>query len=1427
MIKKRSPDEIWDAAFNHEALTPDDVKTFFDSVDGQLGILSNLPDKVSFSLEDGAVGRDARRKQLNDLLIGIGIGSVEIGGQEFAADEIWDAVCYELRREHSSQIKKGGKDEAIDQVLNDDRGRRIKQHSKEIVGKIGGDEASDIINIGTCLINNIKGEDDVDPLSLTGDKVLHAFKKIPFQLTLHSKQGMVANLAEVDVGQVLIDKRMLERWEVIHQFLTQRVEGRIGKKNAPKFGESQTPYLLSFNTETGQMMISGVAFEHDPGHLTVVEVQRVLEETDAWIDEASEQILGGIQGWQGWMAEAKIRKAHQIWSETSKSIQKELPKLMTHLSDVGHGHFIAEAFEIPDVGKILAMPDWYQQRDPLTDKPLEIDEIYEIEETVKAKAAALGISSSKVDLGLFLTQLLQIGYWTGKVGLKHRNILERYGLEQEGTGLPIGTFNEELLNDMDETARKAFELQVRDLAQTVVGTCLDWGAEHLRRLVDNAWTDDTLYRMNVGEPPIYDPPEQLPAEIIKAISEQQATPEEDYWDKTVDIDHKCLGVKSLLRKSYLHREQYRWMFVPAWFGDLYVDKQRRLGKQAVEKQFMNPDSQQDRKHLINRLTNNEFARATLQKAGMIPEMINDAVVKELFTDDNMVWVNAFREKIMEEKGTRVELQDVKEMIEEEIEKFKDKKIDEEALKKHLATALEFVLRDKRTWNVDMGGEVRDAQGNLVFTNSRFINPTTGLTEKIRKKGFSANEAHLMVTAEDFRWQIHQTFGEILSVLCTMKLNNEFPDVKGLMSRLTVKYGDDARFRQGTLTGPWLAMETALSLRAATMMRVYYLMGYHKTGGDWTVTQQHLYDRMDINRILHERLHPVIGASQRIYGINRYEKLIRRTLAKLRAAGPSEAIDIMAVRDWSVSSDMSKILSLTMIGGDAFGLHSHCVREIGEYGQDIGEGLEGLHLDDDVDYLTIKYEREAQELYYRGSEMTLTGWKIQAEKGDLNREAARKQIDQYAQIGFMRRWYEGDREKVGLGDKFKVEFETLLDPQDEGKGKRMEIFPIDFMVSLRRQAYSVSIDWAQSHGYILKNGKNPTAFWYEGKAGRLTGDDKESWEKFRSEMLKGWMINVQMDDSQIPTYYWEWRKAALGMVGLDEVKVERLEDDGMYRIKYEARDKLKGQIHGLDSWDTSILKAERDDFRERLKTDPIPKALAEVEEAYCAFILRDVGEILMRKDHYRGMSMNEKAQLEEKIIQHYAEGHINEETRELLLSRLVETRYESGFMVAWKDWKNIVVNDEIPLSPLNWGLELGVSVLEALGIKDIKKGDWYQWQKTITIPSLGGWTAGLLYSGVFTNLAREAAMKVATNISVVTNILNSLAPDVLKQYVPATLTLPFYLDTIVGGLLAAWVPATVATWIIRGFNRYVTPKFLGGKRWASGEPNLRRKKRQRG
>lgn len=1204
-VQKIPQGEILNRARDNQPLTPVDVKYFLNQTEIELGALDNIPPTLRFNLEQGHKGAEKRRMQIREVLEKIGIGEERIGQENFSPDEIWDAVLYDTRQTND---KGQNKDNGL-KLLDDDRGKRIKKNASKIVDKIGKEKADAINAMGRA----VKAQ-EVDTLSINSNQLLFPEIDKPFQL--HPKQK--PSDTEIDVRAVLIVRKKLQRIGVVQAFLNQRAGGWAGQTEEPKPGDPQLPDQVSYNEDTKQIIVQGVPFSGDSEHLTVVEMLDVLEDGERMFHELKDQLLGGIQGRSGWIAEAILRRLNEVWTETADIKQKAVGEIKTWVSQLGRGHLVAEFLEIPDVGRILAWEDWYQRRDPLTDRPLPIDDLPTIEARVKEKASKLQIPTSKVDLALYLSRILQLGYWPGRVGYKHRVFAERYAFEDVGASIPIGFIpqEEEFLEKLPRADRIQFEAYFAELNALTVGHLTDFAAEHLHRVVDNAATEDILFRWEVGDAPIYRVP---PDEIIMLLSQNQKIPHDE--------------LKKLFIESYLHREQFRWLFVWARMGGLYKGWEYRLGEKASEKQYLNPNRAEDRGVLIEWLQrSNSPAMTTMREAGINPAWINDEIIQELFTDENMERVNRLREK----GGGKINLIDLL----ADMRQAESLPASNRARIKAIATALELVLRDKRTWGVDMG-----------VNNDLLARPE--LPREIRQRGgFGSDEAGAMVVMEFTRSDIHNTWATWLEQLSRLRLRNEFPDLKALFAAVTTKFGDEPRWRTDSAAAPYLPIVTALGIKSKDMLAGYFLMGYEATAGGMVTSQLHLSDVLDQMRILYWHK-PVIGAYRRIFG--RENHLAWMEELKLRQrADLYNALDTRWEQLFQGRPDLNSILSHLIVGGDGKAMYVHCVSRI------VGEGQPGeIILRNDPDYWINRYEHEARYLYFPASRMAAVGMESQAYQGQMNRDQAKKQIDSFVSAGFMRRWYNDEFEAIGLGDLFQVQFETYVD-QNRTTTQR-QIFPIDFMIDLRQQARGVSVEFAAANGFA-----NPTQFWELAKTGQLSGHDAELWKDFREIMLKGWVINVDEPDSEMAQFYWEWREQALEMLHTTEEGLEKIPDGGIFRIGYKFLRKMgelpKGAISFLRSgggWAEQYVSQHRGDFEKRLKEDPVREELARIEANYEKFLVEEVREELTRANE-KGLFLGEKLHIRKSLEDYYRKGQITRETRDMLLTEVVTKSYRPGW-----------------------------------------------------------------------------------------------------------------------------------------------------------------------
>ncbi|MDZ7587496.1 MAG: hypothetical protein U0946_07110, partial [Patescibacteria group bacterium] len=1213
--------EILERARHNQALTPVEVKTFLDKTSEELLGLGKIPNKIRFNFGNGSENARERRQQLVGALKTTGIEEIEVEGENFSQDEVWDAVIYDARKENDKNM---GKDHGL-KLLDDARGEKIKRKAVKIIEKLGEEKTGIIYDLSRAV--NAEG---IDTLSINTNRLNIPKEDISFKLHGQQKPSDM----EIDLRSALVVRKKLQRINVVDAFFNQRAEGRAGQTQELNPGEPQLSDQVSYDEHTKQLIVQGVPFSGDSNHLTVVEMLDVLEDGERMFYELKDQLLGGTQGRSGWIAEAILRRLNEVWTETSDIKQKAVGEIKTWVSQLGRGHLVAKFLEIPEVGRILAWEDWYQQRDPLTDRPLPIDDLPTIEARVKEKAKNFGIPTSKVDLALYLSRILQLGYWPGRVGYKHRVFAERYAFEDVGASLPIGFFPEEekVLENMPRGQRIAFEAYIAELNSLVVGHLTDYAAEHLHRVVDNAVTEDILYRWEVSDAPIYRVP---PDEVIQLLSQNQKIP--------------FSQLKEMFIESYLHREQFRWLFVWARMGGLYKGWEYRIGEKTSEKQYLNPGRAEDRQALIDWLKTHDTALKSLKEAGIEPEWITDVVVKELFTNENMKRVNEWRLA----HGGKVKLNSLAADI-NLAQRFPEQ--DKRRINV-IATALEFVLRDKRTWGVDMG-------------NNNDLLARPNLSREIRHKGgFASDEIGTMVVMEFTRSDIHDTWKSWLNQLSRVRLRNEFPDLKALFADVTSKFGDESRWRTDSAAAPYLSAVTALGIRSKDMMVGYWLAGYEATAGAMTTSQLHLSDVLDQMRILYWHK-PVIGAYKRIYGRENHLAWMDR-LKLLQRADLYNVLDTRWEQLFQSAPDPSQILNHLMVGGGGKAMYAFEVSRL------VGDGQpREIILRDDPDYWINRYEHEARHLYYPATQMLRVGWEGDALQGKFDRDAAKAQIDKAVAQGLWRRWYTDEFKPIGLGDLFRIQFKTYVD-RDRTIAQE-QIFPIDFMIDLRQQARGVSIEFAAAHGF-----SNPTQFWELGKMpGGLTGNDAELWGEFRKMMLEGWLINVDMPESKIPQFYWQWREQALGFLGLSEEKMERIPLGGLFRstISLIARigglnEEGKEFLEAGGGWAKAVVNKNRDKFIHSLQKDPVREELGRIEENYSKWVVEDLTRILTRANE-RGLLLADKVSMRANIEEYYRKGKIDQETRDRLLSLVIKTRYKPNIRNDIKD-RNFWVNNSFP------------------------------------------------------------------------------------------------------------------------------------------------------
>jgi len=1284
-VEARSQEEILVRAEKNEALLPEDVLVFIALSKDEITQLQKLPETVKFSVESGDGGRDKRREQLQEILGKIGIKKIQVKGEKFTADEIWDAV-----------VDVDGRS-----LPKDDRGQKILRNIDAIREAIEDEQRINILYLAAGL-----EYEKVDPLSLTTQQLRQPHKDASFQL--HKKQK-VPNQAEAVVRDVLVIKKRLQRGQVVNTFLNQRAEGRTGQKEAPKPGDSQLPGMISYKEGKKTLIIQGLS--EDESNRVVA----VLEEVDVFKEKHKEELLGGFQGRKGWIAEATLRRMHEIWKETSDDFQKNVGDLMTWTSELGHGCLVSEWLSIPGVAEVLTWSEWYQQREPVTDKPLPIKPIEEIEAEVKQRARNLDIPTSKVDLALFLSEILQLGYWTGRVGWKTRHPGEKYGYLDIGGGLPVWSW-ENFVDKSDLTKeqkavftpekRKVFEFQLAELNAFVVGMAMtSYTTEHLGRIPDEASQEDLLFLTEVGEPPIYAMPDDA---IIEVIADLDMIPFEK--------------MKQNFQYSFLHREQYRWQFVYAYY---YKDKDGKrlfpqfaspIGEEAVEKQYFNPwsviiegndeksiklrenadkEARQRRKELIDFLQKPESSAAvTLQEAGLDPNLITDEVIIDLFTDGCMRTVNQIRTEL----GRKVNSEDLKQLV------AQINPDPGEERNHQLATVLEFVLRDKRTWGLDMG------------QNNSFINDPQ-LSREIRERGgFSADQIGLMVTAEYNRKYHTETLSKFLGVMARAHLRNEFYSGKQIVEELSMMYGDIARTRANSLVNPWTILETSASIRATMMLIGYWDAGYAHTGGRMVADQETLYDQADIDRLFHERFYPVIGAAQRVrMGHEGYIKEMKDTCIRQRARLSASYARFLERQFFQQGASLEAIMGF-LAGEGGKHIYTHCVPVF-------RNGREELVLDTDTDFFEAQEERKAEMFYWPGSDAKLERWNSEAKQGQLDEDHARQQIDNFVQLGFMRRWKNDRQEKVGLGDLFKVEFKV--------NGKQ-HIYPIEFYINLRQNLESVARAFAVSRGFkLVDNGQeipeNISAryFWTLAKTDQLKGDDKKIWEDFCKMMIKGWLVDPSMPDSTIPQFFWEWYETTQAALKIPEKGI-RGKGGKIILAARGIKDVVIGEglkwLHKEGSiWQKTLAElGVRADLVKRWQANPIPGALKEIKENFCDKIVTDFIKQL-KNSAEDGKFLREKVDLRQQIKNAFLADKIDEKTYKELMNLVINTPYRQTLA---KNFTNpdFYIHKKWP-TIYGFAVEKLAEFVEKLGEGDIKNNFNAQWVFSVMNATPAGYVIG--------------------------------------------------------------------------------------------------------
>ncbi|MBU2052326.1 hypothetical protein KKH13_03940 [Patescibacteria group bacterium] len=1210
--------------------------------------------------------------------------------------------------------------------------------------------------------------EEIDPMSLTTEKLLKADRSQ--QVRWHSKQT-IEPIADVIIKNPLVIRAKLDRYDVVNGFLNQRAEGRVGQEEPPKPGEDQLPGQVNWLEGQKQMIIAGLPYSGDPNHLTVVEVLEVLEDTERMVKENQTQIKGQIQGRSGWIAEAILRRMEEVWKETADIYQKDTKELLTWTAELGRGHLVAEWLEIPDVARVLAQKDLYKQRDPVTDKPKEIESLPKIEARLKQWAKDNQIPMAKVDLAIYIAQLLQIGYWTGRVGWKTRHSTEKYSWYELGAGLPLWLWGdpafksvEDEIGVLDEDEKRAFEFQLVALNALTMGFMTSYTTEHLGRIPNNASEEDLLFISEVGEPAIYEIPDD---NVIKAISNVQM----------IDFDE----LKEQFQRSHLHREQYRWQFVYGWYSGLYKSLQRVAGEEAAERQYLNPTDQIHR-NLLRRFLqlSNSPAATTLREAGINSEWITDEVIVQLFTDENMEVVNSLRQN----RGGKIKPSD----LVNDVRELEGLPLGNRDRIRGLAMALEIVLRDKKTWGVDLG------ENNIKLVNGQ-------LSREIRARGgFGADEMGLMVTLEYLRKEIAKTLAEYQDITSKMHLHNEFYTAKDAIERLTKAYGDNVRFRASSLVSPFIALETSISIRASMMLVGYWDAKYAHTGGRMVTDQEALYDQMDIDRIFHERFHPVVGASERIKDREAY--LIRIGKIKGRQRGKiSAALARFYEREFGKSPGLDRILTY-VVGEGGKDTYRHCVP---------GRTADEFILADDKDYWLKREEREAQAFYYPASIMQVATWESQARQGQIDEDRAKQQIDQMVSFGFMRRWYNDKFIPVGLGDLFRVKFEI---------GKQTRPFPIDFMIDLGERVQGVAFAFAMANGY-----ENPSMFWQHAKLGALPAGGptegqfaghswQDVWNGFREKMIKGWLVDPALKDSELPKTYWDWREMALSMMDLREESLDRVTREGIvgpyFRlvewfgkgperlIDFVLKDK-KAEIR-------KIIGKDRGELIDNLAKDPIPEELGRIKELYGGWVLEEVTRDLMNAEKTGGLFLNEKVQIRKSIEDHYRHGKIDRNTRDLLMSRVIESQYKPNFLKSdWKDPNFWINNSWVSVPGAIW--EVTSDLLETFKV-EVKKYLWFEQGKAILNSSPAGYLTALI-----ANPAWPTIIKTAIAIGEKTAI-PALSIPVLNIAIPA-FAIPISLGSIWNIFWLIQGPAIVYSngwrfinWGTRKLNKLITGKAKG-------------------
>lgn len=1264
-------------AWKNDALSWDEVKSFLSQTEEQLGVLENIPEDFSFSMKEGEGGAGERRKVLNQTLTGLGVASIKVGEDTFLPNEIWDAVYYQAADEKTK------KDYLY---LKDARGKKIIKASEQIVKKIDKQQQRVIVAFEDGLL-----AEDIEPRSLIGEKILARDGVNSVRLNQRQKK---AETGKVQVKNTLVLRAKLDRYDVITAFLNQRAEGRVGQEKPPEPGDRQLPGMITYREGEKILKVQGLSDDE------VREIMLILEDVDIFKEKHKDELQGGFQGRVGWIAEASLRRMHEVWKETADVLQKDVASLLTWTSELGHGCMVSEWLSIPAVAEVLTWGELYQQRDPATDRPLPMKDLPAIEAELKKRAKERDIPSSKVDLAIFLSQILQLGYWTGRVGWKVRHTNEKFALLDMGAGLPVWSweaFVDQSNLSQEEKAvftpekRKIFDYQIAQLNAYLVAMAMTgYTVEHLGRIPDEASQEDLLFLSEVGEAPLY---QMLDDELIKVIAELEEIPFKE--------------MKQNIQYSFLHREQYRWQFVYAYYSNFLGEKyQGVIGEEAVEKRYFNADSAEDRQALINYLTTSSAAITTLQEAGINPVnfgLITDDLIQMVCSDQNMVAVNNIREAFFNERSRKITLADLAAYSQQALANGGM------ARAQLLAAIVELVLREKRTWNLDMG-----------VNNSKFSSPD--LPREIREKGgYSADQIGVLVTAEYNRNDHMNTYRQYLELMARIHLHNEFYTGKDYVEKLSVKYSDLPRARANSLVNPWTILETSASIRAAMMLIGYWDAGYAHTGGRMVTDQEALYDQLDIDRIFHERFFPVIGAAQRVRkGRDGYIKWQKDICLRQRAKISAALARFYERQFFQQGASIQQIMSYKA-GEGGKDIYTHCVPVI-------RNGRMELVMDTDPDFFVAQTKRYAEMFYFPASQAQLEQMNSQAKQKQLDEDHARQQIDGLVQLGFMRSWKNDKQQDVGLGDLFKAQFEV------DGK---MHVFPIEFFINMRQNIESIARTWAYAKGFTLP-GMSPEIanryFWSMAKTGRLeqvSPGSQKIWDDFCQEMIKGWLVDPSLPDSMIPQFYWEWKEMTQAALGIPEEGMEGL--GARIRLGFRgARDIVVGKALEIFNREGSIWQRTlgrpglRANMIARWQADPIPEALHEIKRNFGDKIVADFVTTLKRAEK-EGLFLREKLEMRHQIEGAFRADQIDEHTYETLMNLVVNASYRPNLI------KNIT-NPDYQIHKKWYTLqgfvtEKVVEIFAKMGETDIKNNLTAQWIFTYLNANPQGYAWAAAIAGV--------------------------------------------------------------------------------------------------